>query len=258
MKEETQIGLNRTGIQMSPFDASELIKAAGTTPPEPRGDDSALTELRSAYIANSDPIGSVPIPGTLKGAVTIGAAKLVGDRPEVLLDKLGERLAFERTGTRLYDALITKFDATQEGTPGMTRDELLQIRNDEARHFSILADAIASMGGDPTAQTPCADVTGVESQGLMQVVTDPRTTLAQSLHAILVAEMVDQNGWEMLIALAEDNGQNALVTDFDTALNEERRHLQQVQRWFEEAILGISVSDEAKDIDDTTQPPTVH
>ena len=31
--------------------------------------------------------------------------KLVGVSPEVLIDKLGERLAFERTGTRLYDAL---------------------------------------------------------------------------------------------------------------------------------------------------------
>jgi rubrerythrin len=250
--------LNRTGIQMSPFDASELIKAAGSTPPEPAGDESALMELRSTYIANSDPIGSVPIPGTLKGAVTVGAAKLIGERPEVLLDKLGERLAFERTGTRLYDALITKFDATQEGTPGMARDALLQIRNDEARHFLILVDAIESLGGDPTAQTPCADVAGVEAHGLMQVVTDPRTTLGQSLHAILVAEMADQNGWELLIALARDHGQDGLATDFETALNEERGHLQQVQRWVEEAVLGIAIPDRTTDAGGLAGTPTVH
>jgi rubrerythrin len=261
MKEETQIGLNRTGIQMSPFDASELQKAVESAAPEPPGDGSALAKLRESYIVNSDPIGSVPIPGTLKGAVKTVTAKLTGDRPEVLLDKLGERLAFERTGTRLYDALIAKFDAAQTGTPSMTRDDLLKIRNEEVRHFSILSDAVQSLGGDPTAQTPCADVAGVESIGLVQVVTDPRTTIAQSLHAILVAEMTDNNGWDQLIALAEDNGQNAMVTDFDAARNEERTHLQSVQRWLDEATLGIAMPAAPAAQQQPAgagQPPTVH
>lgn len=258
MKEATQIGMNRTGIQMSPSDTNELLSATSSTTPSAPGDESALAELRSSYIVNSDPIGSVPIPGTFEGATSVAFSALTGDRPEVLLDKLGERLAFERTGTRLYDALIAKLDATQEGTPSMAMDDLQQIRNDEARHFSIIAAAIDSLGADPTAQTPSADVTGVEAAGLLQVVTDPRTTLAQSLHAILIAEMADQNGWEMLIALAEDNGQAAMVTDFTVALDEERRHLQQVQRWHEEAVLGIAISDEATDIDDTASPSQLH
>lgn len=257
MKEETQIGLNRTGIQMSPFDANALQKAVESTAPEPPGDGSALAELRQTYVANSDPIGSVPIPGTLKGAISTVTAKLTGDRPEILLDKLGERLAFERTGTRLYDALIIKFDAMQQGTPSMTRDDLLKIRNDELRHFSILTDAVQSLGGDPTAQTPCADVAGVEAIGLVQVVTDPRTTLAQSLHAILVAEMTDNNGWDQLIVLAQDNGQNAMVTDFDAARNEERTHLQSVQRWLEEATRGVAAPASAPAAA-APQPPTVH
>jgi rubrerythrin len=257
MKEQTQVGLNRTGIQMSPLGTAEITPASTAATPATPGDDSALSALRGTYIVNADPVGSVPLPGTVKEAVTIADARSKGEHPEMLLDKLGERLAFERTGVRLYDALITKLDTTQEGTPSMAMEDLQQIRNDEARHFSILADAIASLGGDPTAQTPCADVVGVECQGLMQVVIDPRTTLAQSLHAVLVAEMADQNGWEMLIALAEDNGQNAMATDFDVALNDERRHLQQIQRWYEEATLGISISDEATDIDDV-RPPIVH
>lgn len=258
MKEATQIGMNRTGIQMSPFNTSDLVSATSSTTPSTPGDETALSELRGSYIVNSDPVGSVPIPGTVKGATSVASSALTGDHPEILLDKLGERLAFERTGTRLYDALIAKVDATQEGTPSMTMDDLQQIRNDEARHFSIIAAAIDSLGADPTAQTPGADVTGVEAAGLLQVVADPRTTLAQSLHALLVAEMTDQNGWEMLIALAEENGQAAMVTDFTVALDEERRHLQQVQRWHEEAVLGIAISDEATDIDDTGTPSQLH
>jgi len=127
----------------------------------------------------------------------------------------------------------------------MTLADLQKIRQEEARHFAIVADAIETLGGDPTSQTPCADLVGVESMGLMQAVTDPRTTIAQSLHAILVAELTDNAGWEMLIALVEDQGQNSLITDFSVALDEERTHLQQVQTWFEEATLGAAISDGA-------------
>lgn len=260
MKEQTSMGMNRTGVQMSPLDADAMQAGmpASMMPATP-GDDSALAEMRSSYIVQADPLGSVPLPGTVKGAMKTGASMLTGEQPQLLLDKLGERLAFERTGTRLYDALITKFEATQDGSTSMTLADLQQIRQDEARHFAIIADAIETMGGDPTSQTPCADLVGVESMGLMQVVTDPRTTIAQSLHAILVAELADQAGWEMLIALAEDQGQNAMITDFSVALDEERVHLQQVQTWFEEATLGSAISSGAS-IDDVSDasPSKLH
>jgi rubrerythrin len=256
MKEQTPLGMNRTGVQMSPLDATDMQSPvpASATPFTP-GDDSTLEKERCSYITEADPIGSVPVPGTIKGAMTAGFSMLTGNRPQLLLDKLGERLAFERTGARLYDALMAKVSAIGEDIAGIGYDELLKNRDDEARHFAIVASAIESIGGDPTSQTPCADLVGVESLGLMQVITDPRTTIAQSLHAMLVAEMTDEAGWEMLIALAEEQGQSAMVTDFTLALDEERRHLTQVQSWFEQATLGMSISDEAQDPD---QAPHLH
>lgn len=260
MKEQTPIGMNRTGVQMSPVDTGIMQSGmpASMTPATP-GDESAAAELRGSYIADAEPLGSVPIPGTVRGAITVGASLLTGSQPQLLLDKLGERLAFERTGTRLYDAMITKFDTLQDGTTSMTLADLQKIRNDEARHFAIVADTIESLGGDPTSQTPSADLVGVESMGLMQAVTDARTTIAQSLHAILIAEMADQAGWELLIALAEENKQGAMITDFNVALAEERTHLQQVQKWYEEATIGRAVSDGAL-VDDVSDanPSQLH
>ncbi|HEY0844073.1 MAG TPA: ferritin-like domain-containing protein [Noviherbaspirillum sp.] len=261
MKEQPSMGMNRTGVQMSPMDTSDMMSGMppSMTPATP-GDDSALADIRSRYISEADPVGSVPIPGTVKGAITTGASMLTGDQPQLLLDKLGERLAFERTGTRLYDALITKFEALQDNTTSMTLADLQKIRQDEARHFAIVADAIETLGGDPTSQTPCADLVGVESIGLMQAVSDPRTTVAQCLHAILVAEMADNAGWEMLIALAEDQKQNALITDFSVALDEERAHLMQIRTWLEEATLGRAISAGAlvDDVSDASPSGPLH
>jgi rubrerythrin len=242
MAQQTEhVGMNRTGVQMSPIDSKAMLEDDGSVRGE-GGDEGASAELRSAYIAESDGVGSVPLPGTVSGAMAMGVAMLKGDSPQILLDKLGERLAFERTGTRLYDALITKCDVMLDDQISMTIADLEGIRADEARHFLMLSDAIESLGGDPTSQTPSADMVGVEAMGLVQVLNDPRTSLAQSLHAIVTAELSDKAGWETLIALADEHELSDMVNDFTLALDQEREHLALVQTWYEEAI-GLTYGD---------------
>jgi rubrerythrin len=109
-----------------------------------------------------------------------------------------------------------------------------EIRDEEARHFHLLRSAIEKLGGDPTAQTPCADVTAIESMGLMQVLTDPRTTFAQSLHAILVAELTDVDGWTLLTRLARAEGHEDMANDFEAAHEAEETHLVSVRQWLTE------------------------
>jgi rubrerythrin len=242
MAQQTEhVGMNRTGIQMSPLDTKAMLKDDGSARGE-GGDESALADLRSSYIAGADGLGSVPLPGTVSGAVNMGIDLLRGENPQVLLDKLGERLAFERTGARLYDALITKCEVMLDGSISMTLEDVQSIRADEARHFLLLSDAIESLGGDPTSQTPSADLVGIESMGLVQVLNDPRTSLAQSLHAIVTAELSDKAGWETLVALADEHELIEMVNEFTLALNDEREHLALVQTWYEEAI-GLTYGD---------------
>jgi hypothetical protein len=239
MESSTHMGLNRTGIQMSPVDTDQMIE--GVARMRPSDSDETMVEMRSDYIAEAEPVGTVPVPGNVKGVAKTVAKKLTGKRPEVFIDKLGERLAFERTGTRLYDALLTKFEVIEDGTHSVPIDMLRQFRNQEAAHFELLAQCMEEIGADPTAQTPCADVTGVEALGLLQVLSDPRTTPAQSLNAILIAELADNAGWELLSALAEDMGQTEMAERFQRALAEEEKHLAHIKTWHEQAVFSGQV-----------------
>jgi rubrerythrin len=243
MEQTTHMGMNRTGMQMSPRDSSAMQNPDPDIAAEMVSDSDALEAMRSRYIEEAEALGSVPAPASVKGMVNTGVSIITGNDPRMLLDKLGERLAFERTGTRLYDALLVKCETEPDAmVSGMTLAEVQEIRDDELRHFHQVADAIESLGGDPTAQTPSADLAGVAAMGLMQVLSDPRTSLAQSLHALLSAEMTDNAGWEMLIALAEKQGQNDLAQQFRLSLESERRHLQLVHQWLSVATLGTAMS----------------
>jgi rubrerythrin len=241
MQKTTSMGMNRTGALMSPFDVKDMQAESDRMSPDAKGDaTTALDEVRGEYVGEADTVGSIPVPGTVKGIAKAGVDKLTGKRPELLMDKLGERAAFERGGARLYDALIAKV----RGGPadGLDVGQLQQIRDEEVAHFRLVSAAIEELGGDPTAQTPCADTVGVSAMGLMQVVADPRTTVAQSLNAMLTAELTDNAGWELLIDLARESGHDDIAQRFETALTQEQEHLRKVRGWLEDALLSRKLS----------------
>jgi bacterioferritin (cytochrome b1) len=225
---------NRTGIQTAPELAQELIEGAAAAEPSSEGGPGDIAEYRVDYIKEGFPVGSLPtLPASAEASADEETAGMA-----VLLDKLSERLAFERTGTRLYDALINKCEVLGESSPGPTVAQLQEIREDELRHFQLLNRAITTLGGDPTVQSPCADTVQVASLGLLQVLTDPRTSVPQCLQAILTAELTDNDGWQMLVNLAGELGHAAMATEFQTALANEETHLASVRGWLEEQVFA--------------------
>jgi rubrerythrin len=236
MEKTTVLGKNRTGIDMSPIDAKEMMALAKITPPSSSGDEQAIAEMRSQYIREAEVIGSVPPPGSLKGMASTAMEKLTGKNPEAFVDKLGCRLAFERAGVRLYDALITKVSASPNVSI-VPIERLREFRNEELEHFKLVERAIRSIGADPTVQTPSADVDGMASIGLVQVLTDPRTSVAHCLEAILIAELADNDAWQLLITLAEKMGMDDMARDFQNALREEDEHLAHIRQWFKQMVM---------------------
>jgi len=116
--------------------------------------------------------------------------------------------------------------------------DLEEIRDEEFEHLHMLTSVIDSMGADPTAQTPCADVVGVTSSGVLQVLTDPRTTVAQCLSALLTAELTDESGWDLLIQVADEAGKDdKLLEKFRHAYEQEEEHVQRVQQWLSQIVL---------------------
>jgi rubrerythrin len=219
MQRITEVGMNHSGMQVAADGGEKMLENIKLTKPK-RGDERDLARIRTEYAREADPVGTLPEPKQSG----LGA---------VLMDKLGARLAFERAGTRLYDALMAKCQADRSSK--LPLKEVQHIRDEEATHFALVGAAIQSLGGDPTAQTPEADVSGVEGMGLMQVLTDPRTTVAQALHAILVAEMTDNAAWEELVDLTTKAGNDDLVARFIKAHEEEMEHLGKVRGWYRAA-----------------------
>lgn len=244
--ETTPAGRNRTGAALNPTVIEQMLEAVDELSPPVAINTLQIDVERQLCIAEADVVGSIPLAATAAGPSAKKAAEAGSSAAmALLLDKLGERIGFERTGTRLYSALISKHlaivnsgkDILPQAVSGEAPGDTLQrIRAEELEHFHLLCKAVTQLGGDPTVQTPCADVTAAASIGLMQVITDPRTTLAQSLSAILSAELTDNAGWELLIKLVQDCGHEELTESFSQALQAEQQHVLAIRSWIESLL----------------------
>src|SRR6185312_13071857 len=112
-----------------------------------------IAQMRLEIARESEPVGSMPPPGTLKGVAKTAVTLIKGESPTLFLNLLGERLAFERTGVRLYEAIIDKLPAfaANGGASGPSVTELREMQEEELRHVDVVRRAIEKLGGDPTA-----------------------------------------------------------------------------------------------------------
>ena len=230
-------GHNRTGIKASPTDGRSLERMVSDNPPPPTASLQA-TALRENVARHADRLGSVPPAAIAMGVAETALHALRGHRLASLVDKLGERLAFERSGVRAYEAVLVKVDALGAWHGGPTRTLVQEQCNEELQHFQMLKQMLEHLGADPTAMTPSADVAAVETSGLFKVLADPRASLSQALHTLLVLEDIDSDGWDLLVQMAENTGLGDMASEFRNALATEKMHKRRVREWLGNAALA--------------------
>ncbi len=221
---------NRTGIASAKKLAAEMVEATGEFEPTSEGSARAIAGVRALYVGDSEPTGSIPLPST-KGLAKSAIQLLKGESPMQLVDKLGERLAFERTGVRLYETILVKFDAANDVGGVVERAALESILADELAHFQLLREAIVKVGGDPTALTPSANLHATLTKGVLAAVADPRTTFSECLEAATLIELLDNECWDALVELVELAGDDTLAEEFRQAAADEVRHLENIRGW---------------------------
>ncbi|MFW6197512.1 MAG: ferritin-like domain-containing protein [Myxococcota bacterium] len=235
MKQTATIGRNRTGVSSSDGRSDAMQKDSTQFEPSSHGTAAGPDKVRVAYTkeghAHGSALGSVPPPKGIRAKAEAAVGALKSEEPTLLMDRMGDRLAFERTGTRLYEALVSKHEAFGTFEGGPSRRDLVEIMEQEHGHFIMLENAMKEMGGDPTAMTPSADIAATATAGVMKVIVDPRTTLLQGLDAILIAELADNASWEELVQLAERANETELVEMGKLAQRTEEEHLTKVKAW---------------------------
>jgi len=244
---------NRTGLRAS-ADLAEKMKQASQSSSVEVGADHGSDYVRQSFTHLRGNLGSVPRAAGRQPLAKINInvpdpdssiGQVYNKRAEQLTNKLGQRLALERAGARLYDALILKCETVADDftLSVISVDLLKQFREEEVNHSCMLTAAMDHLGMDPTALTPDADASAIASLGLSKVLSEPRTTVLQCLEAIQTAELTDNVGWALLRELCLDLDLTQIADEFGRALAQEEVHAEMVTEWIRQLAIPKEVGD---------------
>lgn len=150
--------------------------------------------------------------------------KLAERHPDKLLDLLTERLTFERTGVKLYDIVLSKMSNSQDKSIIGMIPQIKKQRDQEKEHEEWLEEQVRALGSDAHTETDLSELVMREARGLKEVV-ESDDELTHLFHALLVAELVDENGWKLLVQLADEAEDQEALSSFIQRAREEEDHL---------------------------------
>ncbi len=140
---------------------------------------------------------------------------------DALVDKLCERLAAETGGIDLYQAALEKID-----DPAVA-PRLKRFLRDEMAHRDLLATYLDRLHVSDR-ETRSARLARHEADAYIKLVGEAET-MAQVLNVLLTFELMDENGWEMLIDVGRDVPDDDMVRTLDRARRDEKEHLRGVR-----------------------------
>ncbi len=155
--------------------------------------------------------------------------------PEKVIDLLAERLAYERSGVKLYDAILKKVKASRHTQLKKLAKELKEHRDHEVEHAEWCEEQIRALGGDPDEKTEKALLVEIEAQGIEEIIFGD-APLSQMFHALNMAELGDNAGWAQLVGIAEQCGDEEARAEFQERLDHEEEHLRLTHK-----IIGMFV-----------------
>ena len=167
-----------------------------------------------------------------------GMEKLGRKNPHKVIDLLKERLAFERSGVKLYDTLLSRLRLSGDSALESLIDQVEHQRDEEQEHGEWLEEQIRALGGDAYGPTEHSVLVQAESEGIERVVRRDQS-IPHDFHALLTAELADHAGWDLLVQIADELGDSDAKKEFQKRLHEEEGHLLFVRK----TLLGLTAKD---------------
>jgi rubrerythrin len=156
---------------------------------------------------------------------------------DTLVDMLCERLTVETHGVELYRAVLAKMPEPKVAA------RLEHFMHEEAQHRDLLSGYLDRLGV-ADRETPSARLAGHESEAYARLIGEADTP-TQLLNILMTVELMDEAGWEMLINLGRDLGDEDMVSTFQQALKEEKEHLRGVRGMLAQMTRALAMAEEA-------------
>jgi hypothetical protein len=144
-------------------------------------------------------------------------------RPSLLIERLIDRLISAQERVALYTAALTKAVAARDTAQLV----LERMGSDERQHCEVLRRHLVRLGFDPAFIPPARE--GGDAKRILQIIANPRTSVPQSLCALLGAALAAVGDWETLARTARDVHDERMAAEFENLRAIAETHVKQIR-----------------------------
>lgn len=146
---------------------------------------------------------------------------------ERAIELLSERLVFEQASVALYDSVLERL--RPRGGPYETvKAHLRRIREEKKSNEEFLAEELRILGGGQPSDHSL--VLLEEWRSIAEALAEEDADPSRLFHALMLAEVYDSGGWELLLDLAARNEDVEAAQEFRQRLGEGQEHFLFVSR----------------------------
>jgi hypothetical protein len=144
-------------------------------------------------------------------------------RPSLLIERLIDRLISAQERVALYTAALTK----AVGVRDTAQLVLERMGSDERQHCEVLRRHLVRLGFDPAFTPPVRE--GGDAKRILEIITNPRTSVSQALCALLGAALAAVGDWETLARTARDAHDERMAAEFENLRVIAETHVQRIR-----------------------------
>ena len=158
------------------------------------------------------------------------------DKQNIYVQKVADRLAFERGETRLYSLAINRLQNSSKSSHQEIIDLLKVNRQNEENHAALVKEALRSRDPGALESWELFDGVNLAYRGFFETIVNPHSDLPRIIQILFFAKLADHAEWEILIHLAQKVSEEKRMSQFEEALTEELKQLSVLKQLYLMAI----------------------
>lgn len=157
---------------------------------------------------------------------------------DIYIQKLADRLAFERGETRLVSLAINRLERAKSAVPSRAISVLQINQSHDETHAELVRKILLSLKPEALDSWRLFDGVNRAYRGFFDVLVSPHSDFLRIFQILYFAKLASNGEWEVLIDLTRKfNGAEA-SRPFKEALAQERQHLTEIKQIYYQLVVG--------------------
>jgi hypothetical protein len=159
------------------------------------------------------------------------------DQVTSFVNKLEEHLYFEKEISNLYETLIHQLPMKFPKDCYFVAQKIKIFQQQRLKHLRLVSELVSLLGSQCRLRWYWNEFIKENFLRAKSLIEGPNLDLSEKMETVYHLELIDNASWDILIEMAEINGQGELAIKFQKAFDEQSLYMNTLKNWVRELFI---------------------